>query len=343
MSAPSPLRVSAIVPARDAAPTLAVVLPALRAALPRDAELLVVDDGSADDTATAAEGCGARVLRCSDGRGPAAARNRGARDAAGDLLLFVDADCRPQDDAVALLVRAFDDPAVAAAFGSYDDRPAVRTTVSLYKNLAHHFVHQRSAEDASTFWAGLGAVRRDAFRASGGFDETYARPSIEDVDLGYRLKAAGHRIRLVKAAQATHLKRWTLGSWLVSDLRDRALPWARLLRSGRSLPRSLNFTPGDRVASALVGLGWVLLACAALSGAPGRSVLLGGAVLALAASVALDLPFFRFMARQVSFGFAIAAAGLHVVHRTVGLIGLVLGFLGPLPKKAEPRSPLRSY
>ena len=141
-----------------------------------------------------------------EAHGPAAARNRGARDAAGDILLFVDADCRPHDDAVALLLGAFDDPEVAAAFGSYDDRPAVPTTVSLYKNLAHHFVHQRSAEDASTFWAGLGAVRRGAFRSSGGFDEAYARPSIEDVELGYRLKAAGHRIRLVKAAQVDALE-----------------------------------------------------------------------------------------------------------------------------------------
>ena len=329
-------------PARNAATTLAVVLPALRAALPEGAELVVVDDGSADDTTAVAERCGARVLRAAEAHGPAAARNRGARDATGDILLFVDADCRVHEDAVALLSKAFDDPEVAAAFGSYDDRPAVRTTVSLYKNLAHHFVHQRSTEDASTFWAGLGAVRRDSFRASGGFDEAYARPSIEDVDLGYRLKAAGHRIRLVRAAQVTHLKRWTLGSWLVSDLRDRALPWARLLRSGGSLPHSLNFTRGDRLASGLVGLSWVLLAGAGFSGEAWRPLLLGGAALAVCGALALDFPFLRFAGRRVSLGFAMAAAALHIVHRTAGLIGLVVGFLGPLPNKAEPRSPLGS-
>ena len=324
-------RVSVIVPARNAAMTLAVVLPAARAALPPGAELLVVDDGSTDDTGAVAAGRGARVLRDGQARGPAAARNRGAREATGEILVFLDADCRPHEDAVALLLGALEDPEVAAAFGSYDDRPEAQTWVSLYKNLAHHFVHQGSAEEASTFWAGLGGIRVGAFRAAGGFDESYVRPSIEDVELGYRLKAAGHRIRLVKAAQVTHLKRWTLASWLVSDLRDRALPWARLLRTGRSLPRSLNFTLRDRAASGLVALAWLLLVGAGVLGTQWRPTLLGGAALALAAGLALDLPFLRFARRRVSFAFAIAAMGLQVLHRTAGLLGLAIGVWGPRP------------
>ena len=342
LNTPSPLRVSAVVPARDAGRTLASVLRALQAALPPGAELLVVDDGSADDTGTVAAGCGVRVLRTEHAQGPAAARNRGAQATTGEVLVFVDADCRPHEDAVALLLGALEDKAVAAAFGSYDDRPEADTFVSLYKNLAHHFVHQGSAAEAQTFWAGLGAVRRDVFRDAGGFDEAYGRPSIEDVELGYRLKAAGHRIVLVKGAQVTHLKRWSLGSWLVSDLRDRALPWARLLRAGRPLPRSLNFTWRDRAASSLVALFWLLLAGAGLLGAPWRSPLLEGAVLALGLGLALDLAFFRFASRRVSLGFAIAALGFQVLHRTAGTLGLVLGFLGPQPKKAEPASTLRS-
>ena len=342
MSGPGAPRVSAIVPARDAASTLATILPALRAALPPGSELFVVDDGSADDTAAVAVADGARVLDALETRGPAAARNQGAREATGAILLFLDADCRPHDDAVTRLLDALEDPTVSAAFGSYDDRPETRTWISLYKNLAHHFVHQASAAEATTFWAGLGAIRRDTFRAVGGFDEAYVRSSIEDVELGYRLKAAGARIRLVKAAQVTHLKRWTLGSWLASDLRDRALPWARLLRTGRSLPRSLNFTLRDRTASGLVALAWLLLAGAGILGAPSRAAMLGAAALALALSLAFDLPFFRFAFRRVSLAFAIAAMGFQVLHRTAGLLGLALGFLGPHPKKAEPTGTSRS-
>ena len=336
MSTTGPHRVSVIVPARNAAATLVVVLPAAQAALPPGAELLVVDDGSVDGTAVVAAAQGARVLRALETRGPAAARNRGAREAAGEILVFLDADCRPHDNAVALLLDALEDPEVAAAFGSYDERPEALNWVSRYKNLAHHFVHQGSAEEASTFWAGLGAIRRDAFRAVGGFDERYVRSSIEDVELGYRLKAAGHRVRLVKTAQVTHLKRWTLTSWLVSDLRDRALPWARLLRSGRSLPRSLNFTLRDRAASGLVALAWLLLAGAIVLGARWRAPLLSAAGLAPALALALDLAFFSFARRQVSVSFATAALGLHFLHRTAGLLGLAAGVLGRGPQKSEP-------
>ena len=246
--------VSAIVPARDAAATLSAVLPALLGALPPGAEVLVVDDGSTDDTAALAAGRGARVLGVSEARGPAAARNRGARAAAG------------------------------------------------------------------------------------GFDESYVRPSLEDVELGYRLTAAGRRIRLVKDAQVTHLKRWTLGSWLVSDLRDRALPWARLVRAGRPLPHTLNFTGRDRAASGLVALAWLLLAGALFFGS-GRRAALGGTALALASAVALDAPFLRFAAHRVSPAFALAAGALHLLHRTAGLVGLALGFLDPSPQKSNPAFP----
>ena len=330
--------VSAIVPARDAAATLGAVLPALLGALPPGAEVLVVDDGSTDDTAALAAGRGARVLGVSEARGPAAARNRGARAAAGEILVFVDADCVPHADAIRLLLGAFDDPTVAAAFGSYDDRPPAHSWVSLYKNLAHHFVHQRSVEDVPTFWAGLGAMPRDVFVAAGGFDESYVRPSLEDVELGYRLTAAGRRIRLVKDAQVTHLKRWTLGSWLVSDLRDRALPWARLVRAGRPLPHTLNFTGRDRAASGLVALAWLLLAGALFFGS-GRRAALGGTALALASAVALDAPFLRFAAHRVSPAFALTAGALHLLHRTAGLVGLALGFLDPSPQKSNPAFP----
>jgi GT2 family glycosyltransferase len=203
--------------------------------------------------------------------------------------------------------------------------------VSLYKNLAHHFVHQRSGGEASTFWAGCGAVRTAAFREAGGFDEGYARPSIEDVELGCRLHAAGRRIRLVPGAQVTHLKRWTLASFLVADFRDRALPWARLLRAGGSLPRGLNFTPKDRLASALVAIGIASMLAAAFFG----PALLAAAALAFAAAAACDLPFLAFAARRVSLPFAAAAAGLQLLHRAAGLAGLAAGMLSPGLPRAE--------
>ena len=314
---------SIIVPVRDGAATLGAALLALGSA-GADAELIVCDDGSRDGSARIAAAHGARVLGHDASTGPAEARNRGARAARGSILVFVDADVRVRADTLGLLRRELDEPQVAAAFGSYDDSPPARSWPSLYKNLAHHFVHQRSRREASTFWAGCGAVRRDAFLAAGGFDAAYRRSSIEDVDLGYRLRAAGHRIRLVPEAQATHLKRWTLAGWLAADLRDRAVPWARLVRDGRGLPADLNFTARDRVASALVALA-VLLAAASWW----RGWLLLAAGACLAGAIALDGPFLAFAARRGSAGFAVAAAGMQLLHRAAGLAGFACGYLVP--------------
>src|SRR5262249_50067799 len=159
-------------------------------------EIVVVDDASTDDSSTVASRLGARVFRLPANAGPAAARNHGARHASGDILFFVDADVVVGPDAIARVGAALGrHPATAAVFGSYDATPVDSGIVSRYKNLLHHYVHQSGAAEASTFWAGCGAIRRAAFEEVGGFDEArYRRPSIEDIELGYRLRRAGHRI-----------------------------------------------------------------------------------------------------------------------------------------------------
>jgi GT2 family glycosyltransferase len=88
--------------------------------------------------------------------------------------------------------------------------------VSQYKNLADSYIHQSSRRVAQSFWAGLGAVRATAFLSVGGFDEPFPRPCVEDIDLGYRLTTAGHRVLLDSAIRGCHLKRWTLRSLVLT-------------------------------------------------------------------------------------------------------------------------------
>lgn len=323
------MRLSVIVPVRDGARFLESSLPALAATLPEAAELIVSDDGSSDGSAEVASRLGARVVRSATSTGPAAARNRAAREAAGDVLVFVDADCRVHGDTLARLTAPLEDTAIAASFGSYDAEPAARSWISLYKNLAHHFVHQRSSREASTFWAACGAVRTTAFRAVGGFDVSYVRPSIEDIELGYRLRRGGHRIRLTTDAQVTHLKRWTLLGFLATDLRDRAVPWARLWRAGHALPRELNLSVADRLASALVAVGVSTLAARFFLPVP---LAIGAACIVLALTV--DAPLLAFFARTVSPAFVPVAALLQLLHRVSGLAGLAIGLALPaLPNR----------
>ncbi len=249
---------SVVVPVRDGGAQLEQCLDALLASDFSRFELIVVDDGSTDGGASVAA-CRARgveVVELSRNLGPAAARNRGAERARGNVLLFVDSDVVVRPGTVARVAAFLSrQPGVAAVFGSYDDAPAAANFVSQYKNLQHHFVHQQASERAETFWAGCGAVRRAAFDAVGGFDERqYTKPSVEDIELGQRLRRAGYSVALDKGLQVKHLKRWTFTSLLRADIFHRALPWSRLiLNDGGALINDLNLRVRERVSAALVG------------------------------------------------------------------------------------------
>jgi glycosyltransferase involved in cell wall biosynthesis len=220
-------------------------------------EVIVVDDGSTDESERIAKEYPVRYLKVGKSkRGPANARNEGAWISRGDILFFLDADCVLHDNAIKKLDLAFtEQPRISAVMGSYDDSPADATFLSQYRNLLHHFTHQHANELASTFWSGCGAIRRDVFIDQGGFDaEKYPRPSIEDIDLGVKLVAAGHTIILRKDIQIKHLKKWTLKSILNTDIFDRAIPWAKLIFSQKNLPNDLNLAKNQRLSAFLTGV-----------------------------------------------------------------------------------------
>ena len=218
-------------------------------------ELIVVDDGSTDRGAEVARKLGAEVLSLPGPDGPGAARNKGVDRARGELVLFVDSDVIIHPDVPTRVRESFErHDGLVALFGSYDDRPDHRGLVSQYVNLRHHFVHQNGGDEATTFWAGCGAVERRAYLEVGGFDdERFSRPTIEDIDLGYRLRAAGGRIRFDNGMLGTHLKHWTLRGMIRTDVFARAMPWTRLLLMGRGGEKNLNVSPAERGKAMLSG------------------------------------------------------------------------------------------
>lgn len=249
--------ISVIVPVYNGERYLQRCLDALFSSSCSDFEVIVVDDMSTDKSIEISQSKGAQVL--SSGRkqsGPANARNLAADTANGEILLFVDADVVVKPDTLTKVANAFyEDPEIAALFGSYDDDPAEGNFLSQYKNLQHHFVHQMSDSNASTFWAGLGAVRRDVFLSVGGFDcEQFLVPSIEDIELGMRLRSAGHRILLAKEIQAKHLKKWEIFSLLRTEVFCRAIPWSRLILTRRGMINDMNLKTSDRLSAVLVAI-----------------------------------------------------------------------------------------
>ena len=315
------LRLSVVIPAYNAAATLPRCLDALIADAPPGTEIIVVDDHSTDATAELALRPGVRVIRLARNAGPSAARNAGAIAGTGDLLLFVDADVVVAANTIAR-VRSYlaAHRGCTALFGSYDAKPEAHGVVSRYRNLLHHFVHQRASARPSHFWSGLGAIRRCAFVAVGGFDESML--GIQDVELGYRLRRAGYEIHLDPTLQATHLKRWTLWSMVRTDIVLRALPWTRLLLRSRSLPRDLSLCWRARVSVATV---WLLLAAIILTPMNPWSIAAAG-VLA-AAFLAINADLMRFMARHQGWRFMPAITSLHLFYCIYCGAGLLFGIV----------------
>lgn len=292
--------------------------------LSRDVELLAVDDGSPSLGATVramVEGSGGRYVRMERQSGPAMARNFAAKEAMGEILIFLDADTVAHEDTVErLLERLEGNRDLAAVMGSYDERPESRAVVSEFRNLLHCHVHHESAGAAQTFWTGCGAVRREWFERLGGFSSRYREPSIEDVEFGYRLTAAGGKIWLDPSAQVQHLKRWTLKSMVMTDLWKRAVPWTRLMRE-HPLPQGLNFSLRERAAAGSVA-GFGVMSLGGLYGGEGWWI---GAALMLAALAGLKWPFLRFLGARRGWGFAAVGLGLLGLHLATALAGLVIG------------------
>lgn len=299
-----------VVPATNEPATLARCLAALAASHEPADEVVVVTDPALSATA---------------------ARNRGAARAAGDVVVFVDADVEVHPDALGRIRRALDaDHRLTAVFGSYDDAPADPGVVSAFRNLLHHHVHHRSAGPAETFWTGLGAVRRTAFLALGGFDEEqYPRPSIEDIELGDRLRAAGHRVDLDPAILGTHLKVWTVRSMVWTDFIRRGVPWVSLQVRRRRMSGALNCGWRHRLSAAATVTTVVAAALA----------LLPLVVAGLAALVGLNLGFYVLLLRRLGPLQAIAGVGLHGLHHLVAVaavpVGVVAGLL-PTSREADP-------
>ncbi|MDH3314532.1 MAG: glycosyltransferase [Gammaproteobacteria bacterium] len=273
-------------------------------------EVIVVDDTSTDDTAVMAEAMGARVMPSGGRLGPGGARNEAAAQAKGDILWFVDADVIVHDDAARELQRAFAEPGVTAVFGSYDDQPPAKNFLSQYKNLVHHFYHHRGHRDASTFWAGCGGVRKEAFLAVDGFDVVrYTRPSIEDIELGYRLRAAGGRIVLWPALQGTHLKVWRFFNLIHTEVFCRAIPWSRLMLSQTGLVNDLNVGTGERMRAVVAGIFFVGTAASLHPAVPGWVALASFGAIALANGSLL-----RLFYRRKGPVFALGALLFHQVY-----------------------------
>jgi cellulose synthase/poly-beta-1,6-N-acetylglucosamine synthase-like glycosyltransferase len=240
---PSP-SASVIVPVLDGVETIGTCLTALLAqTVDADGyEIIVVDDGSTDGSAGTAARYGVMVIQ-QEHAGAAAARNRGAQQANGQILLFTDADCEPLSDWIEQMLLPFADPGVVGVKGVYRTRQ--RSLVARFAQAEYEEKYCRLARSdridfVDTYAA---AYRRDVFWEHGGFDDLFLLN--EDQEFSFRLAQAGHKLVFAPEAVVFHQHPQTvwsycwrkvqLGRWKVrvhvrhpaKVVRDSYTPWTQ--------------------------------------------------------------------------------------------------------------------
>lgn len=316
--------VSIIVPAYNSATTLAECLRACLNQTHADTEVIVVDDGSTDDTHAVVECLPVRYVRQLN-RGPAAARNHGARVAQGEVIAFTDADCVPNTDWIERLLEGFSGDTVAVG-GTY----GIRNESSLLARLVHEEIvlrHERFKDTVDFLGSFNVAYRKEAFDAAGGFDESFPYASGEDNDLAYRLQDAGGVLRFRSDARVKHYHPTKLRAYLKTQMRHgywRMKLYAKHPRRGR----------GDHYAGLgeLLGPPVSLLLIAGLALLPVvHEVYFSGALVVLAIYYAtLTANLDRRITRRVGAWGGLAFRSMTLlrdVARGMGLVGGVWTFL----------------
>jgi len=223
--------ISVVVPAYNASCAIGNCLAALHAqSYPGELfEVIVVDDGSSDNTAEIAKSMGAKVL-VQPNQGAAAARNLGAKAARGELILFTDSDCEPQEDWIERMVEPFTGSQIIGAKGFYQTRQ--RGSVARFVQVEYEVKYdmlkkERYIDFVDTYSA---AYRRDIFLKVGGFDPVYTTASAEDVELSYRLALQGYKMVSVSHAFVFHRHPDTLLAYLKRKYRNgywRMVAWKK--------------------------------------------------------------------------------------------------------------------
>lgn len=214
------LSISVVIPAWNACSTIHRCLDSITRQTILPCEILLVDDGSTDNTVAIAKKYNVSLLSTGGRKGPATARNIGAEVATGNVILFLDSDVIVPSDLIEKTAAHFTDESIWAVQTLYTPVCPAENSVSQYQNYYYYYNLNRMPDgQTATFATWCSAVRRDRFTEIGGFNIRIPEPTVEDEELGYTIVDSGGIIILDKTIQVTHLASYSLAQFTGRRLR----------------------------------------------------------------------------------------------------------------------------
>jgi GT2 family glycosyltransferase len=323
---PAMTRISVVIPVYNAEATLAECLTRVLQSSFESFEVVLVDDGSTDRSRAIAQSFPVRIVPSPGRVGPARARNIGAEAAVGEVLFFIDSDVMLRPDSLARLADAFEDRTVDALCGVQSAEMRHNDLVSQYKNLWMRWTYLRQTGDVPLFYTTAAAIRRAAFVRVGGFDERYETPNVEDTAFGQRLVRMGMSVRIHRALEVEHVKRYSLWGLLRTDFM-RAVSLTRLkLRHPGDLGDNNTSVPTSYIASVgVLGVAVLALVVGTALGAAGPALVGMGSFLGLA--IALNAEFLTAIRASEGWWRTLCAIPVLVLELLVVGVGTGVGFV----------------
>lgn len=327
-----PMILSVVIPVKRNCDAIKACLTAVSVNTLVDFELIVVLDGweSGDFFIQWANDERIQVVslpKC----GPAICRNHGVKISRGSYVAFLDSDVLIQEDSFDKALKRLKKTNEDGLIGSYDSSPSASGSISKFRNILHHYHHQKNNDQKGVFWGAFALIKKQVLLDVGGYDEQFFLPSVEDVELGIRLSDRGYIIRIHADIQVKHLKKWTFYNWMITDIFLRAKPWTILIfRYGKQAGNHLNTNSKEKASAFVVLISLLLLFNGLIWN--WLWVLVPVTILNF---ILLQLAFYRIIIRSV--GFSPTVLLLHHIYFIFAGIGFVLGTLYCLSR--EHRTP----
>ena len=210
----STIKYSVVIPVFNAEKTVGRTIEALLAQKGAEQmEIVAVNDGSTDNTPKILDQYPVRVLH-QPNSGPASARNHGFRESRGDIILFTDSDCVPQPGWLENMTAPFENPEISGVKGVYITRQKslVARFVQLEFEERYKMLSKQPFIDFVDSYSA--AFTKSALEHVGGFDESFPQADNEDVDLSFKLAAAGCKMVYAPQAIVEHTHPATLKKYL---------------------------------------------------------------------------------------------------------------------------------